>query len=110
MQIRELGIRIALDDFGTGYSSLSYLTKLPVDIVKLDKSFIDNVSLRSDKNLIHNLIQLIQDYGMQTVGEGIETQNQFEELKKLHCSYFQGYYMSKPKLPKELWIDMGLVN
>ncbi len=110
MQIRALGIRIALDDFGTGYSSLSYLTKLPVDIVKLDKSFIDNVSLQSEKKLVHNLIQLIQDYGMQTLGEGIETQNQFEELKKLRCSYFQGYYMSKPKPPKELWKDMGLLN
>ncbi|QRN86802.1 EAL domain-containing protein [Clostridia bacterium] len=109
-QIRDLGIRIALDDFGTGYSSLSYLTKLPVDIVKLDKSFIDNVALKSDKRLIYNLIQLIQDYGMQTLGEGVENRNQFEELKKLHCFYFQGYYLSKPKLPEDLWQDMGLVN
>lgn len=110
MQIHDLGIRIALDDFGTGYSSLSYLTNLPVDIVKLDKSFIDHVSVQPNNKLICNLIQLIQDYGMQTLGEGVENQNQFEELKKLHCFYFQGYYLSKPKRPEDLWQDMAVLS
>ena len=95
--IHEMGIQIALDDFGTGYSSLTYLQRLPIDIIKLDKSFV--WSIGSDDNkffIVQTVIDLAHNLGMKVVAEGVETLEQLEFLKKSGCDYAQGYYFSKP--------------
>ena len=86
-----------LDDFGTGYSSLSYLNSLPIDRVKIDKSFVDAM-LQSEKDskIIETIINLAHNIGLQVVAEGVEDKDQFEILEKDHCELIQGYYISKP--------------
>jgi EAL domain-containing protein (putative c-di-GMP-specific phosphodiesterase class I) len=88
-------IHISLDDFGTGYSSLSYLRKLPIDTLKIDKSFID---LIENKNLeiIGSIINLAHNLGISVVAEGIEEEKQIRLLEKLKCDYVQGYFISRP--------------
>ena len=92
-----MGISIHLDDFGTGYSSLSYLNSLPIDHVKIDKSFIDEM-LRSEKDrkFIETIIKLAHTIGLQVVAEGVEQKEQFEVLEHLNCELIQGYYISRP--------------
>ncbi len=94
------GISIALDDFGKGYSSLSYLQQLPISTLKIDKCFIDNVSLENESNTItQNIISLGKSLGMAIVAEGVEIQDQMDYLMKYKCDKIQGYLFSKP-LPK----------
>jgi diguanylate cyclase (GGDEF)-like protein/PAS domain S-box-containing protein len=96
-EIRDLGINIALDDFGTGYSSLSYLKQLPINTLKIDKSFIDNISTNSrEKSIVDGIIQLAQKIGLDVVAEGVETKEQIQLLKVMGCNQIQGYYFSKP--------------
>jgi EAL domain-containing protein (putative c-di-GMP-specific phosphodiesterase class I)/DNA-binding NarL/FixJ family response regulator len=96
-RIRELGVKISIDDFGTGYSSLSYLNKLPVDILKIDRSFIAALSEDSSSiDLVRNLINLGKDLGLEIVAEGVEQAPQIELLGELGCEIFQGYYFSRP--------------
>ena len=101
--LKELGISIAIDDFGTGYSSLQYLDKLPVDTLKIDKSFINNIG-KSDHIssflMTNAIICLAKSLNMKVVAEGIETGEQMIYLKQYHCDIGQGYYISKP-LPVE---------
>ncbi|GIU25607.1 EAL domain-containing protein [Shewanella sp. MBTL60-007] len=98
--IKQLGIDIYLDDFGTGYSALSYLTQCPISVIKIDKSFIDNVlNNPSDAKLIKAIVMMAQSLEMPLVAEGIETIEQWQFLHSLGCDYAQGYLMSKP-LPK----------
>lgn len=96
-RIRGLGYPIEMDDFGAGYSSLGMLTEFPLDVVKLDISFVRKI----EKNLIviDAIIKLAQRMGLKTVAEGVETEGQYEILKKLGCDLIQGYYFSKP-IPK----------
>lgn len=95
------GLRIALDDFGTGYSSLNYLKKFPIDIIKLDKSFINAISENGiDKLLIKNILSLAHDLEFEVVAEGIETKEQLDFLRTYLCESGQGYLFSKP-LPEE---------
>ncbi len=95
--LRQQGFSIALDDFGTGYSSLSYLTKFPINIVKLDKSFISEMSAREQQYaLIDGCIRLSHSLGMNVVAEGVETAKDLAKLKKMGCNFTQGYYHSKP--------------
>ncbi len=91
------GIKLALDDFGTGYSSLSYLSRINVDTVKLDKSFIDPV-LEDDRHqvLVSSIIKLVQDLGLEIVAEGVELEEQVAWLIANHCQCVQGYYFAKP--------------
>lgn len=97
IELRSLGILISLDDFGTGYSSLSYLKNLPVDTLKIDKSFIDEIMQDSNsKEIIGSIINLVQKLKMETVAEGVETLEQYEYLKNVGCDCYQGYYRSKP--------------
>lgn len=102
-KVLALGVRISLDDFGTGYSSLSYLRKLPIDTVKIDKSFITDViySARS-KSLLESIILLAQKLQLTVVAEGIEDQKQLEQLIKYNCDYVQGYFFSKPMPSREV--------
>ena len=100
-QLSENGISIALDDFGKGYSSLSYLKQLPISTLKIDKCFIDNVSLDADnKAITRHIITLGRSMGMAIVAEGVEVQEQMDYLKKYQCDKMQGYLFSKP-LPKD---------
>ena len=97
IELRMLGIRVSLDDFGTGYSSLSYLKNLPVDTLKIDKSFIDEIMLDSNsKEIIGSIIHLVQNLNMETIAEGVEIQEQYDFLSSVGCDCYQGYYMSKP--------------
>ena len=93
-KVRERGIRIELDDFGSGFSALSLLTSLPLDVIKLDKSFIDN--LEQQKIIVENVIKLCHDLGFKLTAEGVETADQLEELVRMKCDTIQGYYFSKP--------------
>jgi len=96
-KIRQFGIEISLDDFGTGYSSLSYLSKLPLNELKIDKSFTYGIT--KDENsltLIKSIINLGNSLGLDVIAEGVETEAQFEILKKIKCKNIQGFYLSKP--------------
>lgn len=96
-RLQNRGIRVALDDFGTGYSSLSYLKTLPVDILKIDKSFIDEMVIsKSQEDLVQLIIQIGRQMTMTLVAEGVESQEQLELLKIMNCDFMQGYYYSKP--------------
>jgi len=96
-QIRSLGVKISLDDFGTGYSSLSLLKQLPIDELKIDKSFIDNITTSDDDRLmVLNIIDIAQNLGIQVVAEGIEEKEQSHMLTELGCNLQQGYYFCKP--------------
>ena len=100
-QIRELGFQISMDDFGTGYSSLSMLRKLPIDELKIDKSFVDEIfSDDASSKMVQNIIAIGKNYGMHVLAEGVETKEQKEILATFGCDRFQGYYFSKP-LSKE---------
>lgn len=96
-ELRELGVRIAIDDFGTGYSSLSYLRQMPVDVLKIDKSFIDDI-LHSDEQLalVEAILNLAHTLKLAVVAEGIENQAHRLKLMQLGCPYGQGYLFSKP--------------
>ncbi|MFT5659713.1 MAG: diguanylate cyclase (GGDEF)-like protein [Sulfurimonas sp.] len=103
--IRKEGIKLSLDDFGTGYSSLSILRDLPINELKIDKSFIDNILYDdSEKALVQTIINMGKTFNMKTLAEGVESLGQVEELKKVGCDIFQGYYYSKP-LSKEQLVD-----
>lgn len=96
-RLQNKGIKIALDDFGTGYSSLSYLKTLPIDILKIDKSFIDEMANnKSQEDLVQLIIQLGRQLEMTLIAEGVETTQQMILLQKMSCDYLQGYYCSKP--------------
>ncbi len=104
--LREMGFKISIDDFGTGYSSLSYLKSLPVDIMKIDKSFIDNIdSNQKDLEILENIIRLAKILKMSIVAEGVERETQYIILKERGCDYIQGYLFGKPA-PKE---SLGLI-
>ena len=98
IQLKEIGIGfIALDDFGTGYSSFSNLVRHPIDVVKIDKFFIDRLDNGKNSDITAALVTLIKKYDLNVIVEGIETREQFELLKNMGCDYFQGYYFSKPQ-------------
>jgi len=99
--LRQRGMKIHLDDFGTGYSSLKYLQNLPVDLVKIDKSFIDELEGNAQTvPLVDSIIALVHRLGLQTVAEGVETGLQHSRLACFGCDRIQGYLISKP-MPEE---------
>jgi hypothetical protein len=96
-ELKRLGVRLAIDDFGTGSSSLSYLRRFPVDILKVDKSFIDAVADNiEDSALAKAIIELGHTLRLQTVAEGVEASEQASQLRTLHCELGQGYYFAHP--------------
>lgn len=102
-ELREMGVQVSIDDFGTGYSSLSYLKKLPIDLLKIDKSFVSGVARSvEDSALAHAIIRLAHTLGMQTTAEGIEEEVQGTRLKELGCDYLQGYHLGRPGAPEEV--------
>jgi EAL domain-containing protein (putative c-di-GMP-specific phosphodiesterase class I) len=97
-RIKEMGFKLSLDDFGTGFSSLNYLKNLPLDKVKLDKSFIDNIETdERDHLMVKSIIELSHRLGLLVVGEGVETKNQRDLLYILECDFIQGFYYGRPE-------------
>lgn len=95
--LRAAGATIALDDFGTGYSSLAYIRRIPLDYIKIDRSFITDMSENpDDKILVSTIIAMTKSLGKKVVAEGVETIEQVEQLQQLGCDYIQGFYYSKP--------------
>jgi len=102
-ELRTAGARIALDDFGTGYSSLSYLRNFPIDVLKVDKSFIDDIASSSERaNLARGIIELGRTMHLDIIAEGIEDPLQVVELLRLHCSMGQGFHFARPLPADEL--------
>jgi sensor c-di-GMP phosphodiesterase-like protein len=96
-RLRERGVRIAIDDFGTGYSSLSYLAQLPVDVLKVDKSFVDQVAAGAgDTSLVEAIIKMSLSMQLATVAEGVEQPEQAAWLRSARCSMGQGFLWSRP--------------
>ncbi|GAA0724241.1 hypothetical protein GCM10008905_17850 [Clostridium malenominatum] len=96
-EFRDLNIKVALDDFGIGYSSFNYLKNLPISTLKIDKSFIDNISKNnSDKDITHGIIKLAHKINMEVIAEGVEEEEQVTLLEDMRCDRIQGYYFSKP--------------
>jgi diguanylate cyclase (GGDEF)-like protein len=108
-RLREMGISISVDDFGTGYSSLSYLKRLPVNEVKIDKSFVINMTHDSnDATIVRSIIDLGRNLGLRVVAEGVENREIWDELARLGCEVAQGYHLSKPMPADEVkdWIRL----
>ncbi|WP_456384575.1 bifunctional diguanylate cyclase/phosphodiesterase [Persephonella sp.] len=101
-RLREVGFHIAIDDFGTGYSSLSYLTAIDLDFIKIDIYFVKNMK-RDAKihKLVQSIINIAKIFGIKTIAEGVETQEEYDELKKLGCDMYQGYLFCPPISPEE---------
>jgi diguanylate cyclase (GGDEF)-like protein/PAS domain S-box-containing protein len=97
LQIRAMGIHLSLDDFGTGYSSLAYLKKFPLNTLKIDKAFVDDIEeSEQGRNMVATIVTIAHNLGMQVVAEGVETNNQLSFLSGLRCEQLQGYLYSKP--------------
>jgi len=95
--LKEIGVRFSMDDFGTGYSSLSYLTKLPIDQLKIDQSFVRNTNAKqSDAVIVQTIIGMADNLGIECIAEGVETADQYEFLKQHGCRLYQGYLFSRP--------------
>ena len=95
--LREIGVRFSLDDFGTGYSSFSYLTQLPLDQLKIDRSFVRNIGVKStDAIIVQTIIGMAHNLGIEVIAEGVETEAQRAFLERHGCPAFQGYLFSKP--------------
>ncbi|WP_407695790.1 EAL domain-containing protein [Shewanella yunxiaonensis] len=97
LSYRDAGVQVSLDDFGTGYSSLAYLKKFDIDYLKIDQSFTKNIDVdASNQTLCEAIIVMAHKLGMKVIAEGVETQQQAEILKRIHCDYAQGYFYSRP--------------
>jgi diguanylate cyclase (GGDEF)-like protein/PAS domain S-box-containing protein len=111
LKLKKMGITISIDDFGTGYSSLSYLKKLPVDTLKIDKSFIDGLPEKEDDSIIvSSIVALADSLQLKTVAEGVENQEQKEFLSLLGCDTIQGYLYSKPIPENEFLLKFNSTN
>lgn len=105
-ELRNRGFKVSLDDFGTGYSSLSYLRDIPIDTLKIDKSFVDTILLDDSTSIITDaVITMVKKLGLETIAEGVETEEQFEYLKNMHCDNIQGFLLGKP-MPGEKLIEL----
>jgi diguanylate cyclase (GGDEF)-like protein/PAS domain S-box-containing protein len=101
--LHKLGVGLSIDDFGTGYSSLRYLQRLPIDSLKIDRSFVQELELQSNKNpLVQVIIDLARQLGLDVVAEGVETRAQYELLKRLGCDRLQGFWFNRPLIASEL--------
>ncbi|MDH5518714.1 MAG: EAL domain-containing protein [Gammaproteobacteria bacterium] len=108
--IKQLGIRFSMDDFGTGYSSLSYLKRLPIDEIKIDRSFIADLNQESsDQIMVNSILNMANQFSLSVVAEGVETEQQFAYLKANKCDCYQGYYFSVP-LAEQPFVDFYLKN
>jgi diguanylate cyclase (GGDEF)-like protein len=112
-QLKNLGVRLAIDDFGTGYSSLSYLKRFPVDVVKIDRSFVGGLGEHAvDTEIVAAVVRLTRSLGMQSVAEGVETASQLDALRELGCPLVQGWFFApaQPSERVEALIEHQLAN
>jgi len=101
--IRDLGVHISIDDYGTGYSSLSYVRNFPVDMLKIDRSFITNIcEEKADHAIVSSTIVLAHNLNLQVVAEGVETAEQANMLHELGCDQFQGYFFSRAMAAEDI--------
>jgi len=101
--LKALGVTLAIDDFGTGYSSLSHLQRFPLDILKIDKSFVDELGVdRGGAEIVAAVVKLAHALGLQVIAEGVETERQLDALDRLDCDFAQGYLFSRPVPAHEL--------
>ncbi|MDE5893499.1 MAG: bifunctional diguanylate cyclase/phosphodiesterase, partial [Acetatifactor sp.] len=101
--LRDYGIRVSLDDFGTGFSSLSYLKKLPINTLKIDKSFVDTVlSDAATRIITESIISMVHTLGLETIAEGVEQEQQYKYLHAIGCDIIQGYYFGRPLPVQEM--------
>src|SRR3712207_5034496 len=112
-RLSKMGVALSVDDFGTGYSSLAYLQNLPVDFIKIDKSFC--MSMADDpgnKTIVQSTIDLGHNLGLKVVAEGVETEEAYQTLAELGCDYAQGYFLSRPLAPDKAtrWLEIMLEN
>jgi diguanylate cyclase len=104
-RLKAIGVRLAIDDFGTGYSSLSYLKSLPIDAIKIDRSFVMGMAEEeSDRAIVRSTIDLGHNLGLTVVAEGVETEEMLEELARYGCDMAQGFYIARPRAADELWL------
>lgn len=105
--LRRAGIKIALDDFGTGFSSLAYISRLPLDTLKIDKVFVDDVESERGRKLLAGMLYIGNALGLRVILEGVETDAQFQILRSLGCEHFQGYLFSRPLPTADLqaWVE-----
>jgi EAL domain-containing protein (putative c-di-GMP-specific phosphodiesterase class I) len=95
--LRAMGVHIDLDDFGTGYSSLSYLHQFPIDTLKIDRGFVQRMAVAEDGlEVLNTILALATSLDMEVVAKGVDSADQFETLRKLHCGYAQGFHLSRP--------------
>jgi Amt family ammonium transporter len=103
-RLREIGVKIAIDDFGTGYSSLSYLRRLPIDVLKIDRSFVSELGTSSNaqaRSLVRSIVGLGHDLCLTIVAEGIETQSELDDVRAARCDLGQGFFLGAPLAPAE---------
>ena len=102
-ELGRVGIRFSMDDFGTGYSSLSYLTRLPLEQLKIDQSFVRNIPGNKNSSvMVRSIINIANNFDLELIAEGVETDEQFAFLRQYGCSKFQGYLFGKP-VPLEVF-------
>lgn len=109
-RLNELGIALFIDDFGTGYSSLSYLQRMPVDAIKIDKSFVRDVTVNANSAaIVRSTITLAHDLGIKVVAEGVEGREAYDFLVDLGCDVAQGYQIGKPMPVREFetWLSQS---
>lgn len=101
--LRDYGIKISLDDFGTGYSSLSYLKGLPLDTLKIDKSFVDTIITDENTQIIlESIMYMVKKLGLETIAEGVESEEQFQYLDQIECDNIQGFYLGRPMAAEDI--------
>ncbi|MFN5764968.1 MAG: EAL domain-containing protein, partial [Pseudanabaena sp.] len=102
-EFRQMGIQLSIDDFGTGYSALSYLKNLPIDTLKIDRTFIEYIAHNAhDRAIVASIISLSHSLGLNVIAEGVETQEQVDVLRSLGCDQIQGYFYYKALSPDEI--------
>jgi len=107
-QLKDMGVKISIDDFGTGYASLRYLQQLPIDMIKIDRSFISNITdSANDYAIVKTIMSMATNLGIEVIAEGVETEAQLALLQQLGCPYYQGYYFSKP-VTRQVFVEMVL--
>jgi EAL domain-containing protein (putative c-di-GMP-specific phosphodiesterase class I) len=99
--LRETGVQVAIDDFGTGYSGLSYLRKFPIDALRIDQSFIRQISREGDAVIVAALIDMVKGLKLRAVAKGVATRAELEFLQARRCDEAQGYYFSRPLRPEQ---------